>query len=99
MLNVSCLFNDNILYAVNQNTDIIYDLDWHIKSDQWKEFTWVEAKERSDDKQNLVDRLNMTIYPIKPALDTPEYTMIIENKMYEYILSTRKGWKLETEFN
>jgi len=50
MINVSCLFNDNILYAVNQNTDIIYDLDWHIKSDQWKEFTWVEAKERSDDK-------------------------------------------------
>jgi len=41
----------------------------------------------------------MTIYPIKPALDIPEYTMIIENKMYEYILSTRKGWKLETEFN
>lgn len=81
MSTVTCLFNDNILYTLCQTTDCIWEVNWQIKSDGWNEFTWVEGKERTDDKYNLVDRLNLGIFPIIPAHDTMAYAMELENNM------------------
>lgn len=87
------------MYCLCQPTDCIWEVDWHIKSNGWNEFTWVEGKERSDDKYNLVDRLNLAIFPVIPVSDCMQYALVLEAEMKEYIVTGKKGGNGKVEFN